>query len=93
MSNQVALPRNMSGLDALHLAAQQYGLEKLWNDFESRFSDLFVHDAAESRVGKAIDGNDQIQWATTREELMGALEKGACELLLASSVPQGRYTF
>lgn len=81
MSNHGALPRNMSGLDDLRLAAQQYGLEQLWNDFESGIPDLFVDDATESKVGKAIDGKNHIQWATSRERLLDTLGKGLCEVL------------
>lgn len=81
MSNQMALPRHMSGLDGLHLAAQQYGLEHLWNDFESRIPELFVDDATEGKVGKVIDGMNHIQWATSREGLLDTLGKGLCEVL------------
>lgn len=71
----------MSGLDALRLAAQQYGLEHLWNDFESRVPDLFIDDATESKVGKAIEGRNRIQWATSREGLLDTVGKGLCEVL------------
>lgn len=71
----------MSGLDDLRLAAQQYGLGHLWNDFESKIPDLFVDDATESKVGKAIDGRNHIQWATSREGLLDTLGKGLGEVL------------
>lgn len=81
MSNQGTLPCNMSGLDDLRFAAQRYGLEYLWNDFESRIPDLFADETTESRVGKAIDGRNHVEWAITREELLDTLGKGLCEIL------------
>lgn len=80
MLKQEALP-NISGLDGLRVAAQRYGLGHLWSDFESKSSDLFVDDTTESRVGKAIDGRNHIQWATTREGLLDTLGKGISEIM------------
>lgn len=80
MLKQEALPK-VSGLDGLRVEAQRYGLGHLWNDFESKIPDLFVDDATESRVGKAIDGRNHIQCATTPAELLDTLGKGVCEVL------------
>lgn len=78
-SSQGTMPRNTACLDRLCLAAYEYGLGYLWKDFESRLPDLLV--ATEGRVGVAIAGRDQIQWATTPGELRTALGEGQSTLL------------
>lgn len=80
MLNQEAQP-NISGLGGMRLAAKRDGLGHLWSDFESKIPDLFIDDATESRVGKAIDGRDHIQWATTREGLLDTLGKRTSETM------------
>lgn len=75
------LPLHTAGLNHLCLLARDHGLEYLWNEFESRISDLFLDDPAESRVGVIISGRDQLDWATTPEEICTTAGKGKSRLL------------
>ncbi|KAK2603129.1 hypothetical protein N8I77_009609 [Diaporthe amygdali] len=81
-STQGRRPRHSLGLDRLCLEAYQNGLEYLWDDFESKISNLLVESVDDSLVGVAITGSDQVQWITKHEELRTILQKGSSKLIL-----------
>lgn len=74
-------PLHTAGLNHLCILARDHGLEYLWNEFESRISDLLLDNPAESRVGVIISGSDQFEWATTPEEICTTAGKGKSRLL------------